>query len=455
MTSYRTTLLLAIIFAGLGLYLYTIEVPTIEQETVQHQEQQRLVPFDYRDVTEMKLTTRTETVHLTRDHRQRWRVVEPVKAKGDSREVGKILRAIEIGKVSRVVQEEQKDLSQYGLDPPNAIIQLIAGNQSETLRLGGVAPLTGTLYAQRESDNHIILTTLSVTDFRRKNLFTFRHKDVMFFNRAMVDRIQLHSSSQNMTLDRVASIHGTTGNWRFSEPFEGPADNISVGLLLMALEDLSAVEFIDDQSEKEALLQRLPPPLLTATIHTGQHAHLVTFFQSPTQPEETYAMTSAENPIYKISPATLQALPSRPFDIQDKRLFGMETSEIGLFRVTTPAGTFTVVQQHGDWYLDGAPDEAIDQQEMRLFVSRVVDLPAELAISFTTENLDKYGLAPPAIEIIGVDTKGRPRGHLALGTREKGLVYAIGSGLPGIYQARSAILTQMPTSDILWQGKKD
>ena len=39
--------------------------------------------------------------------------------------------------------------------------------------------------------------------------------------------------------------------------------------------------------------------------------------------------------------------------------------------------------------------------------------------------------------------------HLALGKREKGLVYATGAGLPGVYQARSVILTQMPTDDIL------
>ncbi len=127
----------------------------------------------------------------------------------------------------------------------------------------------------------------------------------------------------------------------------------------------------------------------------------------------------------------------------------MEMAEIGLLTVTTPSMTFTVVQQHGEWYLDGATDRPIDQKVMKLFVSRVVDLPAELAISLTAENLNEYGLGSPSMEIIGVDTRGRPRGHLTLGEREKGLVYATGAGLPGVYQARSVILTQMPTDDIL------
>lgn len=449
MIPYRTTILLAVIFAGLAVYLYTIEVPTMEQEVVQQQEVQRLLPFDYREVTELKITTRTETIQLSRDDRHRWSVVEPIQAKADPREIGKILRALEIGKISRVIQEDAKDLSDYGLGSPNVIIQLTTNGQSETLSLGDVSPLTSTLYAQRASDKQILLTTLSVRNFRRKNLFTFRHKDVLFFDRTRVERIQLQHADQQMTLQRVASMHGPTSNWRFSDPFEGPADKTSVGLLLMALEDLSATGFIDAPSEKEALLKRLPPPLLTATVHTGQRGHLVTFFQQLEQPDEIYAITSADDPIYKIAPATLRRLPTRVFDLQDKRLFGMEMAEIGLLTVTTPSMTFTVIQQHGEWYLDGATNRPIDQKEMKLFVSRVVDLPAELSISVTTDNLEEYGLGSPAIDIIGVDTRGRPRGHLALGKREKGLVYATGAGLPGVYQARSVILTQMPADDLL------
>ncbi len=449
MTSYRTTILLTVIFAGLALYLYTIEVPTMEQAAVQQQKVQRLLPFDYREVTELKITTRTETIQLSRDDRHRWSVRKPVQAKADAREIGKILRALEIGKISRVIQEDAKDLSDYGLDSPNVIIQLTTAGQSETLSLGGVSPLTSTLYAQRASDKQILLTTLLVTDFRRKNLFTFRHKNVLFFDRTHVVRIQLQYVDQQMTLQRVASMHGPTANWRFSDPFEGPADKTSVGLLLMALEDLSATGFIDAQSEKEALLKRLPPPILTATVHTGRRGHLVTFFQPSDQSDETYAITSADEPIYKLAPATLQGLPKRAFDLQDKRLFGMEMAEIGLLTVTTPSKTFTVIQQHGEWYLDGTTDRPINQNEIKLFVSRVVDLPAELSIGVTTDKLDEYGLGSPVIDIIGVDTRGRPRGHLTLGKRERGLVYATGAGLPGVYQARSVILTQMPTDDTL------
>ncbi|MXX10670.1 MAG: DUF4340 domain-containing protein, partial [Nitrospira sp. SB0667_bin_9] len=104
---------------------------------------------------------------------------------------------------------------------------------------------------------------------------------------------------------------------------------------------------------------------------------------------------------------------------------------------------------HEEWYLEGKEAESIDQQQVTLFVSRVVDLPAELPVSATNDEPDQYGLTSPTIEIAGIDQKGRPRGRLALGMREKGLVYATGAGLPGIYQVRSLILGQVPTPGTL------
>ena len=127
----------------------------------------------------------------------------------------------------------------------------------------------------------------------------------------------------------------------------------------------------------------------------------------------------------------------------------MQMGEIALLTVKTDDSRYTLIQQHGEWYLEGKEAEPIDQQQVKLFVSRLVDLPAELSVSETKDRPDQYGLRPPAIEITGIDQKGRPRGRLALGTREKGLVYATGAGIPGLYQTRSLILNQIPSPETL------
>jgi len=448
-TPYRTTLFLAVVFVVLGIYVSTIEVPTMEEETAQRAEAQRLLPFDYREVTHLVYTTRTARVEMNRDHRNRWRIINPVKAKGDAREIGNVLRALEIGKISRVIQEAPTTPETYGLRSPYVQIEIRTDASTETLALGNAGPLTSTLYAQRGSDDAIVLTTLSIADFRKKSPYTFRLKDILLFDRTAAERIQLQTPDQNVTLRRGAAFHGPTSHWRFTSPIEGPADPTAVGIFLMTLDDLTATGFIDAEAEKRALLKTFHAPWLTATVHTKHAGYHVAFFQPPTPEEEAYAVTSLNDPLYRIPAHVLNTLPRRAFHLQNKRLFGMEVGEIALLTVNTEAWHYTLIQQHEEWYLEGKESDDVDQKRVKLLVSRIVDLPAELSVRLTQDNLGPYGLASPNVEIVGIDTKGRSRGLLRLGTRETGLVYATGAGLPGVYQARSIILTQIPAPDDL------
>jgi hypothetical protein len=228
-----------------------------------------------------------------------------------------------------------------------------------------------------------------------------------------------------------------------------PADKIAVSILLMTLENLTATGFIDSQVEKEALFKKLETPSLTATVHTKQRGHHVALFKPVAPGEEAYAVTTSNDPIYRIPAHVLRDLPRETFHLQDKRLFGMEMREVALLTVTTNDSEYTLIQQHEEWYLEGKEAESIDQQQVALFVSRVVGLPAELPVNETNKQPEQYGLKPPAVAITAIDQKGQARGHLVLGTREKGLVYATGAGLPGIYQTRSLILGQIPTPEAL------
>ena len=453
MTAYRTTFLLAVVFAGLGVYVYTIEVPTMEHDAIQRTEARRLLPFDYRNVTHLAYTTRTERIRMSRDERNRWRIVEPVEARGDAREIESVLRALEIGKISRVVQEEETekggDAEQYGLKSPYVTIDLTTPEYTESLALGNTGPLSSTLYARRGSDQNILLTTLMVGDFRAKTLETFRLKNILFFDRTRAERIQLQTPALTITLQRGAGFHGPVPGWDFTSPVNAPADKTAVGILLMTLEDLTATGFIDSQAEKEALLKNLGTPSLTATVHTKHRGHHIAFFAPASSGEDAYAVTSSKDPMYRIPAHVLHDLPSEVFHLQDKRLFGMEAGEIALLTVRTDDVQYTLIQQHGEWYLEGKEAKPVDQQQVKLFVSRLVDLPAELPVSETKTRQEQYGLIPADVEITGIDQKGRPLGRLALGTREKGLVYATGAGLPGIYQARSLILGQIPAPETL------
>jgi hypothetical protein len=189
----------------------------------------------------------------------------------------------------------------------------------------------------------------------------------------------------------------------------------------------------------------LTEPEAKITIYAAGVEHTVRLFQPDRASGEAYAVTTPEAPIYRISPAFIKDLTKELFALQDKRLLGVDLDEIAMLAVKTREEQYTLINQNGDWVLESRPEDKLDQQKVDLFVSRVVDLPAELQAVKQAGPLAPYGLTSPSAEFTATGKDGKGRGRLVLGTREGGLVYAMGQGLPGIYQARPDLLTQIPS----------
>ena len=441
---FTLTFILALFVAGLGAYVYFVDIPQSQEALKQEDQERRLIPFDDRSISHMTFTTPKETIVLMRDGKRRWHITEPIATPADSREVRKILRALTIGKIQRVILDAEDNQEQYGLDPPQVTLTLTAGGRSEEIEIGKRAPLTSTLYARKRSDGQTLLTTLNPLTFSRKTLFIFRKKEILSFDSRQVEEFQLERGKEQVILHRQPGAHGLSPNWSFRAPIQGPADRTTVGLLLGDLGELQAKGFVDSASKKTALLKSLGPPKAKATIHSRTRQYTVSFFQSSNIPD-TYAMTKKDNPLYRIEPTIVNELTKGLFHLRDKRLLGMETKDLAILAVKNSSDSYALINQSGTWVLEDDLSQTLNQEVIRLFASRVVDLPAEFRIAIEETGLTQWGLSPPLVEIQATDLKGQERGRILLGNSKKGLVYAMGAGLPGVHQARSNILTQIPS----------
>lgn len=449
MKPFHTTVLLALVFCSLGAYLYWIELPTVELEEAQQIAAKTIFPFDDRDVIDLTVQSGPDKIVLQRDEAYRWHIRAPIQGPADSRAVQRLLRSLTIGKVTRVLDPHGVALKEYGLDPPYAVLTVNTEKDADTLALGNVDPISAGLYAKRDSDGAILLTTLSVQDFRNRSLHTFRQKEILPFNRFDVTQLHLVYRGSDLVLSQIPSAHGWSGDWQFEAPEQGPADKTAVNVLLMALEDLQSSGFVDSEEEKGAVLSQFGQPTARITLSIGDRQQQVEFFRSSQEPEKAYAVRSAKDPIYLIDSGFFLSLPREDFDLRDKRLFGMPAKDIALLSIKSGADRYVLVQQHDEWFLEDQPDRQLDRKIVKLFTSRIVDLPAEIRIQREEDGLERFGLHAPVVEVTGIDFRGRVRGRLRLGHARGGLVYAMGSGLPGIFQARSLILSQIPKRDEL------
>ena len=441
---FRITIALALLVLGLGMYILFVDIPQTRQFQKQETQERRILPFRDQDITRITWATATETIQLTHDKQHRWMITEPIRSPADNQEIRRILRALTIGKVKRTIEDGPSTLATYGLDPPYLTLTLTTPTQTQELALGDRGPFAPSLYVQTKADNQVVLTTLDVMTFAQKSLPDFRLKDLLLFDRERVQEVHIQQAATTIIMARAAGVHSLSPNWVFKSPQAGPADTIAISTLLMDLSGLRATGFIDSEEEKQQILGQPDRTQIGVTILEGRHTHYVSLYQFQ-DAEKAYAITSGTGPLYEISPNIFKPLTQEAFYFQDKRLFGMETNDIVMLDVTTPQEHYVLIKQNDEWVLEGDPTAALDQKTIALFVSRVVDLPAEISHPAKSTATIQHGLGTPPVIIQGRNRQGKIVGKLELGKREKGLVFARGAGHQGLYQVRSNILNQIPT----------
>jgi hypothetical protein len=440
----RITLVLALIVLGLGSYILFVDIPQTRQFQKQETQERQLLAFDDRDITTITWATATETIHLERDDKWRWTITKPMRFPADNQEVRRILRALMIGKIKRIIEDGPATLDKYGLDPPYLTLTLNTPTTTQELALGDRGPFAPSLYVQTKDDNQVVLTTLDVTTFAQKTLSNFRLKDLLFFDRERVQEVHLQQADTTLVMARTAGVHSLSPNWMFTSPMKAPADKITVGTLLMDLSGLTAKGFVDSEEEKQRILGQPSRSHVGITILEGPRTHHVSLYQFQNA-EKAYALTSSKGPLYEISPSILNPITQGIFYFQDKRLFGMEINDVVMLEVTTQEEGYVLIKQHNEWILEDRPSAALNQQVINLFVSRVVDIPTEIAHPEGSTTSIQTGFDSPTATIQGRNRQGKMIGKLLLGKRGKGLVFAKGEGHKGLYQVRSTILDQIPT----------
>jgi len=434
---------MALILAALGLYLYLVEFPAQQSQQTEALAKKKVLNVDEQAMTSLTFKSDREELLFERNADKGWMLIKPIRAEADARELNSLIRAIVLGSVHRVVEENPTALAPFGLEKPVAAITIKGGSKEDTLLIGDTGPLSSTLYVLRTSDHALLLTDLAPKDFVNKSLLTFRRKDVLRVMSGEIDRIRLTYPTTEVVLYRVSDK--PKPRWKIRYPVEAEADLNEVRMLLFRLEDLKAMGIIDAGPARDALAKTLKQAKVKVTVHASDGDQTVKLYQPDPSSGEAFAETTPEAPLYRINPTFVRDFTKELYHLQDKRLLGAEDTDIAMLSVKTHAESYTLINQNAEWVLEDRPTEHVDQQTVNLFVSRVVNVPAEERVVKQPGPLAPYGLVNPAAEFIATGKDGKLVGKLLIGDQGNGLAFAMGHRLPGIYHIRADLLKQIPT----------
>ena len=433
---------MALVLAGLGAYLYVVELPQQAAQTSQETLAKKVLLFDQQDLNGLTFKSDQDELVFARDPNKGWILTAPLKTDADQREIQNLIRALVTGTVSRVVEDHPASLQPFGLEKPVTTITISANGAKDTFSIGDSGPLTSTLYVMRGSDQKVLLTDMAAKDFVNKTMMTFRRKDLLRVSGNDVERIRLTYPTTEIVL-----YHGNEKpkkKWKIRY-IEADADQTEVRTLLFRLEDLKASGIVDQGPARDALAKTLTTLKVKVTVHTAAGDQTIKLFQPDPSSGEAIAETSPDGPLYRVNPSAIKDLSKELLAFQDKRLLGVDYTDIAMLSVKTVKEQYVLINQSGEWALEDQPTEKLDQQATDLFVSRVANVPSEGRVVKQAGPLAPYGLVTPAAEFVATGRDGKIAGKLSIGSHADGLAYAMGQRLQGIFQIRADLLNQVPS----------
>ena len=454
----RTVLVLLLIALGLGLYLWLVESPREQKRVQSETAAKRLLDFKENEVQSFTLRSADSEIEISQaddSSHVRWSITKPKKLDAETPAVEEFLRALQLAKVTRVVDESGADLSSYGLAVPSLTVLLRLPTVVQKVDFGDSGPLSSSLYAKREANPNIVLTSLSGREILAKTVQDFRRKRVMEFDRDRVARIKVATPRETVVLYKEGPLgKDKKPDWIIKAPIDAPADQPEVRSLLFGLEDLKAQRFVEDARERDAKKAELSRPLVTITIREDDADRTVTLYADSKNATTVYAETTAQEPLYVMTSGTAKDLAKSLFSLRNKQLITAEPAQIKTLVVKKEAEEYTLTHEGSDWLIDGDPAAKADAGRINMFVSRAARLQAERIVTEKAADIKRYGLASPVAELTAADAQGKELGRVAFGRQQEGLVYALGSAMPGVFQVRPELLQEIPKKSELAKSEK-
>jgi hypothetical protein len=244
--------------------------------------------FDLRDKSVLKvdrdkidsvdLMSGPQNVTLAKDGSE-WKVTKPEPVRADYGTVEGLIGKLETVKMKSIATTEASpaDLKKYGLDKPQATVNLNAGSSKATLLIGNKTD-DNNLYARDASKPMIVTIDGAILDDIKKAPDDYRRKDLFEFRAYNANRVEITRNGQSYVFERVKSTdEKTPDKWKRTSPNPGDVDKDKFDAFLAKLANMRVSTF---QSSTANTGTDKPAMTVSVKFDDNKKEEKVTFGQS-------------------------------------------------------------------------------------------------------------------------------------------------------------------------------
>jgi len=237
-----------------------------------------VLKFDREKVDGIDVTSSGKTLTVAKEGGD-WKITKPVQTKADFGSVEGLVGRLQSVQMKSIVADNPPaaDLKKYGLDKPEATVNLSAGSTRATLLIGGKAE-DNTIYARDASRPAVVTVESALLDDLKKSADDYRRKDVFEFRPFNANRIEMTRNDQTVVLERVKGQgENAPDTWRRVTPSAKDVERDKSDSLLSKLSNIRAASFVESTAKTG-----LDKPALTVSVKfdDGKKEEKVTFGQA-------------------------------------------------------------------------------------------------------------------------------------------------------------------------------
>jgi hypothetical protein len=421
MRGLTSTIILVLVLAGLGAYIYFVDS---KRPASGIDEKQKVFAVEADKIEEVTVTAEGETTTLKKENGA-WKITAPIAADADSNEVSSLTSALSSLEVNRVVDENASNLGEFGLAEPRVKVAFKAqGGGSGELHLGEKTATQSDMYAVKPGEKRVFLVQAFQESSLAKKTFDLRDKRVLHFDRDKVDLIEVSSAGSP-----VVQLSRSGSDWALKQPIQTRGDYSAVEGLLTRLSTASMSKLVDLNSPQDFGLEK---PAAVVTLGAGSTRATIEF--SDEKDGTVYARDRARQLLFTVEPALLTDVKKTADDFRDKDLFEFRSFNALRIRVARGADTYEFQKVTGSgqnatdkWQrvVDGKATD-LDTTKVEDFLSKVSALRAQ---SFNPTT-NAAGNAEPALVVAAsYDTNKFERVRFIEGDKQ---LFAVREGESGV-----------------------
>jgi hypothetical protein len=408
MKQLRTLGLLVVVLGGLIGYLYFVDA---EKPVGDTEEKPKVFAVEADQIEALKVSTISGGDLELVKGADGWALTAPQAAKADEAEVTGITSNLASVAIQRVVDENPKDLGDYGLKEPAVAVSFRTKGTTgfKTLQLGGNSPTGSDAYAKTADSPRVFLIPSYVMTSFNRTPFDFRDKKILTFDRDKADRIEVRRG------DVLLAFAKANGEWRLTAPVEARGDFGAIEGLMSRLQS-AQMRSVVEESATDFKQYGLEPPQTEVAISAGSARAGIAF--GTKNAEGLIHVRDLSRPQVVAVPADLLADFEKPAaDFRRKDTFDFRTFNLDKVEITRDGATVVLERLKGkgkdgaDAWRNATAGKDLDAAKVEAFLTKLSGTRAQ---SFAAP-ADKTGLDAPAVTIKATFDDGKKSETVRIG----------------------------------------